>query len=103
MVEAESVVLGITLVKAGNQTEGVDTEELATISERAMNRMGVADYGEPGTILGGDGSLMEEAAPEALEIISAAAGSPMAEVGFVAPEITSVEDGSEGKLESISE
>ena len=103
MVEAESEALEITLVEAGNQTEGVDTVEPVRTSERAMNRMGVADYGEPGTILGEDGSLTAGVDSEVLEIILAAAGSPMAEVGFVAPEIISAEDGSGGKHESTSE
>jgi hypothetical protein len=103
MAEAGSAAPEITLVKAGSQTEGADTEEPATTSEKAMNRTDVAANGELGTILGGDGSLMAEVVPEVLEIISAAAGSPMAEVEFVVPEITLAKVGSEGRRGSAAQ
>jgi hypothetical protein len=103
MAEVEFVAPEITLAKGGSQTEGVDTEEPATTSERAMNPMDVAANGEPETILVKAGSLMEGEAPEGLEIILAAVGSPMAEVEFVAPEITLVKAGSEGRRGSTAQ
>lgn len=96
MVEAEFVAQEITSEKAGSQMGGADTEEPAITSGKAMNQMDVEANAEPVIILGGDGSLTEGVEPEALEIISAVAGSPTAEVEFVAPEITLAKGGSDG-------